>query len=190
VKGGEHDNNGVDYYRVLKKVIELQFPSHPVISVVLFKCEWFDLIPNRGTRVHPQYKLVDVNNKRSYPKFDPFVLAQQAQQIYFATYPGTRKPESNWMAVCKTKAQHVIDASIVDRAYQEDIDDRTAMSISLVVDLGPLTYINDLLDVREEVLDRNQDSNDIDSDSGGDWETDSEMEVDSDKYNSKHDSSE
>jgi hypothetical protein len=53
VKGGEHNSNSVDYYRVLKEVIELHFPCHPVMSVVLFKCGWFDPIPNLGTRVHP-----------------------------------------------------------------------------------------------------------------------------------------
>jgi hypothetical protein len=60
---------------------EVQFSGHLVLSVVLFKCDWFDPTPNRGTRVHPQYKLVHVNSKRSYPKFDPFVLTQQAQQV-------------------------------------------------------------------------------------------------------------
>jgi hypothetical protein len=55
------------------------------MSVVLFKCDWFDPTPNRGTIVHPQYLLVDINSKRSYPKFDPFVVAQQAQQVCFAT---------------------------------------------------------------------------------------------------------
>jgi hypothetical protein len=121
------------------------------------------------------------------------VLAQQAQQVYFTTYLGTRRPKFNWMAVYKTKARHVIDAPIVDRAYQEDVDDSAAMSISLVVDLGPLTHeqsINDLLDVREKALDCNQDINDIDSDGGGDWKTDSETEIDSDEYSSEHDSSE
>jgi hypothetical protein len=51
----------------------------------------------------------------------------------------------------------VIDAPIVNRAYQEEVDDNAAMSISLVVDLDPLTHekgINELLDVREEALDR------------------------------------
>jgi hypothetical protein len=137
--------------------------------------------------------LVDVNSKRSYPKFDPFVLAQQAQPVYFATYPGIRRPKSDWMAVCKIKARYVIDAPIVDRAYQEDVDNSAAMSISLVVNLGPLTHeqgINNLLDVREEALDQNQDSNDIDSDSGGNWEIDSETEVDFDEYSSEHSSSE
>jgi hypothetical protein len=95
VKGGKHDNNGVDYYGVLKEVLKLQFPGYPVISVVLFKCDWFDPTPNRGTRVHLQYKLVDVNIKRSYPKFDSFMLAQQAQQVYFAIYLETNRPNSD-----------------------------------------------------------------------------------------------
>jgi hypothetical protein len=51
------------------------------------------------------------------------VFAQQVQQVYFATYLGTKIPKSDWSAVCKTKARHVIDAAIVDWAYQEDITD-------------------------------------------------------------------
>jgi hypothetical protein len=76
MKGGENENRGVDYHGVLKEVIEVQFPGHPVMHVVLFKCDWFDPTPNRGMRVHPQHKLVDINSKRNYPKFDPFLLAQ------------------------------------------------------------------------------------------------------------------
>jgi hypothetical protein len=60
------------------------------------------------------------------------------------------------MAVCKIKAQHMIDAPIVDSVYQEEVDDSAAMSMSLLVDLGPLTYeqdINELLDIQEEALD-------------------------------------
>jgi hypothetical protein len=91
IKGGESVNGSVEYYGVLEAVIEVHFPSHPSLSVVLFKYNWFDPTPNRGTRVHPQYNLVDVNSRRGYPKFDPFVLAQQSQQVYFASYPGTRR---------------------------------------------------------------------------------------------------
>jgi hypothetical protein len=192
VKGGEHGNNGVEYYGILKEVIELQYPGHPLMSVVLFKCDWFDPTPNRGCRVHPQYQLVDVNSKRRYPNFDPFVLAQQAQQVYFAVYPGTKRPKSDWMAVCKTKARHVIDAPIVDLAYQEEVDDSTALSISLVVDLGPLTHeegINDLLDVPEEEVDFNQESNDFESAGGSERETESETEVEPDEGNSEPESS-
>jgi hypothetical protein len=37
VKGGENENSSVDYYRVLKEVLEVQFPGHPVISVYVFQ---------------------------------------------------------------------------------------------------------------------------------------------------------
>jgi hypothetical protein len=95
--------------------------------------------------------------------------------------------------VLKIKARHVIDAPIVDWAYQEDVDDSAASSISLVVGLGPLTHeqgINDLLDVHEEALDWNQESNDINSDGGSDWEIDSETKLESYEYNLEPDSSE
>jgi hypothetical protein len=39
VKGGEHESNDVDYYGVLKEVIKLKFPGHPIMSVVLFNCD-------------------------------------------------------------------------------------------------------------------------------------------------------
>jgi hypothetical protein len=36
VKGGENENSGdVNYYGMLKEVIEVQLPGHPVIIVVL-----------------------------------------------------------------------------------------------------------------------------------------------------------
>jgi hypothetical protein len=162
IKGGENVNGGVEYYGVLEEVIEVQFPGHPALSVVFFKCHWFDPTPNRGTRVHPQYKLVDVNSVRDYPKFDPFVLAQQKQQVYFATYSGTRRPRSDWMSVYKTKARHLIDAPIDDRAYQEDVPDSARVNISLFVDLGTLRYeqgLNNLLYVREAETDTGADSN-------------------------------
>jgi hypothetical protein len=97
------------------------------------------------------------------------------------------------MAVCKIKFQHVIDAPIVDRVYYEEVDDNVAMSLSLAVDLGPLTYeqdINKLLDVQDESLDRDQDSNYNEDDDGGDWETYSKTEVKSEKYVSEDNSSE
>jgi hypothetical protein len=88
--------------------------------------------------------LVDVNSKRSYPKFDPFVLAQQAQQVYFATYQGTKRPKSDWMVVCKIKARQMIDTPIVDRPYQEEVENSAVVRISLVVDFGPLTHEQDI----------------------------------------------
>jgi hypothetical protein len=182
VKGGEIENNGVDYYEVLKEVIEVQFASHPVLSVV--QCDWFGPTLNRGMSLHPQYKLVDVNSKRSYPGFDPFVLAQQAQQVYYATYPGTKSPKSDWMALFKIKPQHVIDAPIIERAYQEEVSGNATISISLVVDLGTLAHeqgIHEFLDVQKEESKSDRASSSSDDDEVSDWETDFETEEDFDE---------
>jgi hypothetical protein len=87
----------------------------------------------------------------------------------------------------------VIDASIVDRSYQEEVSDSAAMSISLVVDLGPLTHeqgINELLDVREEETDTALVSNSSEGDDGRDWEMDNKTENDSETDDDKNDLSE
>ncbi|KAL0340301.1 UNVERIFIED_CONTAM: hypothetical protein Sradi_4546900 [Sesamum radiatum] len=48
-------------------------------------CRWVDLV--RDMKVHPSYHLIDVNFKKLYQKDDPFILAQQAVQVYFMEYP-------------------------------------------------------------------------------------------------------
>ncbi|KAL0327842.1 UNVERIFIED_CONTAM: hypothetical protein Scaly_2216800 [Sesamum calycinum] len=49
------------------------------------KSGWVD--PTKGLKIHPKYHLVDVNHKRLYQKDEPFILAQQAIQVYYAQYP-------------------------------------------------------------------------------------------------------
>jgi hypothetical protein len=75
------------------------------------------------------------------------------------------------MTVCNIKAWHVIDALIVDRAYQEEVSVNATISVSLVVDLITLKHeqgINELLAVREEESDRYRASNSSDDDDVGD----------------------
>jgi len=62
---------------------------------------------------------------RRYDKYDPFILAQQVVQVYYAPYP-LRHDKTDWLVVIKTKARVTIDAvstSNIDDAYQEDEGD-------------------------------------------------------------------
>ena len=66
----------------------------PIKRVTLFKCNWYD--PTRhgcrsGTRVHECYQIVDIHINRSYGKYDPFVLASQATQVYYMPYPSLKQ---------------------------------------------------------------------------------------------------
>ncbi|XP_049388507.1 uncharacterized protein LOC125852871 [Solanum stenotomum] len=109
IKGTNYSADDNDYYGVLTEILELEYKGSTLIKkTVLFKCEWFDPTPNVGMKIHPQYKLVDINHKRKLKKYEPFVLAMQAAQVYYASYPSLRRDKSDWWAVCKTKARGIV----------------------------------------------------------------------------------
>ncbi|KAL0403688.1 UNVERIFIED_CONTAM: hypothetical protein Sradi_2009600 [Sesamum radiatum] len=56
---------------------------------------WSCYFVNGGMKVHPRYHLVDVNFKRVYQKDEPFILAQQAVQVYYTDYPSMRRDRAD-----------------------------------------------------------------------------------------------
>ncbi|KAF7810633.1 TdcA1-ORF2 protein [Senna tora] len=86
--------------------------------VVLFKCDWFDPTIGRGCKIDDQYGIVEVNIKRKLMKYEPFILASQSQQVYFAEYPTKKKNRADWRVICKIEARNIIKSP--NLAYQED----------------------------------------------------------------------
>ncbi|KAL0433360.1 UNVERIFIED_CONTAM: hypothetical protein Slati_2670300 [Sesamum latifolium] len=63
----------------------------------------------------------DMNFKKVYQKNKPFILAQQAVQVYYMEYPSIKRNKVDWQVVCKIKARRVIDDSRwIEVAFQED----------------------------------------------------------------------
>ena len=127
IKGTNYSETESDYYGRLIEILQLEYPRLPIKRTILFKCNWFDPTVNVGMKVHKQYFLVNVNQKRKLSKDESFILAMQAAQVYYVHYPSLRKDKSNWLAVCKVKARPVINVSAaVDKivttniAFQED----------------------------------------------------------------------
>ncbi|XP_039115962.1 uncharacterized protein LOC120251500 isoform X3 [Dioscorea cayenensis subsp. rotundata] len=131
VQGSNVEDTCTDFYGLLQDVVQLEYYGNRWNRIVLFECTWFD--PINGTRVHPIYNLVDVNRKKMYPKYDPFVLAQQAIQVNYIEYPSMKKDKVDWLAVCKTKARRMVEASWPGKdntAYQmEEITSNPVVSI-------------------------------------------------------------
>ena len=75
IKGTNYTIDEIDYYDQLQEVVELEYLGWLIKMTVLFKCEWFDITPNVKTRIHNQYKLVDVNHTIRYEHDEQFVLA-------------------------------------------------------------------------------------------------------------------
>lgn len=80
---GENDNQSenIDYYGVLTDVLELQFMGR---RVIMFKCNWFDVHDKSKGVKTDDYDIVSVNWGRFLKTNEPFVLADQASQVFYA----------------------------------------------------------------------------------------------------------
>lgn len=114
--------NGSEYYGILQEIIELVY--HGVTTcyrTILFKCDWMD--SGMGINVHEKYKLVEVNHTMKLPRYDPFVLANGVQQVYFTAHPSTKNDRDHWWAVFKIKKRSIIDVVADYEAFQEEVDE-------------------------------------------------------------------
>ncbi|KAK6784233.1 hypothetical protein RDI58_017687 [Solanum bulbocastanum] len=170
IKGTTWNDYESDYYGLLGEVIQLEYsnPTKKRTTLVLFKCDWFDPTMGRGCKVHNQYGLIDINHKKRFSSYayEPFVLAKQAQQVYFAEYPSKRKDSIDWWAVCKIKARNQIDSPNI--SYQED-DNLPPIIPNITDDLDSLRHENGELEIHEvenetDDIDQEHDINAIESD--------------------------
>jgi hypothetical protein len=90
---------------------------------VFFQCDWFD--PINDTRV-VDFSMVEVKHKSHYLGSN-FLLAHQAQQVYYLSYPHPNL--KNWLVIYKVNPEmhtHQYDEYIErhedDDIYQEEIE--------------------------------------------------------------------
>ncbi|GJZ61736.1 hypothetical protein Tco_0617873 [Tanacetum coccineum] len=120
LKGSNYSDESNDYYGILVEIVQLEYPALPIKRVVLFRCDWFDPTPNVGMKVHEGYNLVDVNHKRRFNKYEPFILASQSSQVYYTSYPSLRRDKVDWWVVSKAKPRSFIDLPDDNMAFQDD----------------------------------------------------------------------
>nr|GEX81959.1 hypothetical protein [Tanacetum cinerariifolium] len=120
LKGSNYSDESNDYYGILAEIVQLEYPALPIKRVVLFRCDWFDPTPNVGMKVHKGYNLVDVNHKRRFDKYEPFILASQSSQVYYTSYPSLRRDKVDWWALSKAKPRSFIDLLGGNMAFQDD----------------------------------------------------------------------
>nr|GMD54464.1 uncharacterized protein LOC109179592 [Ipomoea batatas] len=106
IKGINYSVDESDYYGRLVEVVQVEYPGLPIKRIILFKCEWFDPT-SVSMKVHPMYKLVEVNHKRRFNRYD-------------------------WWAVCKIKARSNVEVhessisteeSLIPAPFQEETTD-------------------------------------------------------------------
>ena len=61
-----------------------------------------------GIRVHEQHNTIQINHRRQYDKYEPFVLTMQAAQVCFYSYPSLREDKVDWWVISKIKPRGVV----------------------------------------------------------------------------------
>jgi len=120
VLGSCYNDIEKDYYGMLEEIIELEYMGAQN-KVVLFKCHWYET--EKGVKVHPRHGFVEVNKTSRHPTDDVFVLAEQANQVYYANYPSKKKTLHDWWVASKVKpsgAPEIPTIELNDIAFQED----------------------------------------------------------------------
>ncbi|KAM3202854.1 hypothetical protein P3L10_030479 [Capsicum annuum] len=110
----DEDNEMFDYYGVLTDVIELQFVSDR--RVILFWCNWFDVHDKIKGIKRDEYDYVSVNPSRFLKINEPFVLVDQASQVFYANDNSNK----GWDIVRKTQPR---DSYEVVKQMDDDVDD-------------------------------------------------------------------
>ncbi|CAN6687318.1 unnamed protein product [Malus baccata var. baccata] len=114
---GENQIDSVSWYGVLKDVVELRYTEGN--RVVLFNCEWYDIV-RKGTGYKiDRYGIISINTTRKLNTKEPFVLANQATQAFYVREIKNKA----WSYVVETKPRNVYDMPNVDdddEPYQEE----------------------------------------------------------------------
>ncbi|KAK1631988.1 hypothetical protein QYE76_006303 [Lolium multiflorum] len=105
VSEGDHDGNNIDFFGQLKSIIRLQYNSSGGVhrSVVLFRCDWFDL-GGRKPGLDDDGHFKSVNTEKFWYKTDPFLLTSQATKVFYV--PDT-KLKGKWQVVQKFHHRHL-----------------------------------------------------------------------------------
>ncbi|TVU41795.1 hypothetical protein EJB05_15347, partial [Eragrostis curvula] len=115
---GDDESGNKDYFGVLTDIIKLTYGKY---SVVLFKCDWWDVhATGRGVKTD-RHGFTLINTSRTLRVNDPYILATQAEQVYYVK--DTVDPK--WLVVVKAKPRDLYDVP-----PDEDEDEESDITIS------------------------------------------------------------
>nr|XP_016512656.1 PREDICTED: uncharacterized protein LOC107829705 [Nicotiana tabacum] len=91
VKSDEHTEN-VDYYEKIREILEIQYMGN---SVILFKCDWFEVPPQGRSQSRgyesDEYGFICVDVTRIHYTNDPYILGSQDKSVYYVKHGQSEK---------------------------------------------------------------------------------------------------
>ncbi|CAK8533858.1 unnamed protein product [Lathyrus sativus] len=158
VRGIGKDEISNDYYGIITKILEFEWPSQITKKLVLFYCDWCD--PSRHRiRIHRQYKIVEVCKGIKYSKFNPFIFPK-VTRVYYSPYPGRLRDKVDWLVAIKTKPRGVID----DRHTLEVTFQVQESQVNATIEDDPIDHLQDDEEVSLLMIQENEDKEDSNDD--------------------------
>ncbi|KAL5568137.1 hypothetical protein UlMin_024712 [Ulmus minor] len=114
--GGDHESANFTYYGVLLEILELDFIYQR--KVFMFRCKWYNTDP-KCKRMMVEHNLTSLDVTSNWYAEDPFILATQAQQVF---YLSDRSRGKNWMVVQKVNHRNIYDI-LEHKDDDEDLND-------------------------------------------------------------------
>lgn len=98
---GEHEDCDMDFFGILTDIIGLNYCGGN--QVFIFKCDWWHLSNRKGICTDEHFTSINISH--TWYKDDPFVLASQAEQVF---YLEDTKLKGNWHVVQEDTIEKLI----------------------------------------------------------------------------------
>ncbi|KAH6770970.1 B-box type zinc finger family protein [Perilla frutescens var. hirtella] len=136
--GGENDD--IMYYGVILEILELDLIFQR--KVFLFRCKWYNTDPKKK-KMLVDNNLTSIDVTSEWYADEPFILATQAQQVFYLNdmYRG-----KNWMVVQKVNHRNIFDI------VEHDDEETMTNDVFQVYDSNELPPFNPTDDVVETSL--------------------------------------
>ena len=116
---GDELNPKKEYYGVIEQIYELSYVGNK--KVYLFKCHWWD-VSKEGTGYKiDKYDIISVNAGGSLSTTEPFVLASQAEQVFYVD----DMSKEGWLVVVKTNPRDLFNMPAQDES-DDDLEELEA----------------------------------------------------------------
>lgn len=131
---GSHGENMIDFYGILQEVLELEYLGENK-RVLVFKCDWFRVDDQNGLRIDKESKVTSINASRRWYQDQPYILASQAKQVFYAP---DIKFGKGWLVVDSNAPRALFDVPLPDEEVCQDQEPHLDLNYDLNMELPSL----------------------------------------------------
>ncbi|KAK9121445.1 hypothetical protein Syun_019062 [Stephania yunnanensis] len=177
MKGSNYADVSDDFYERLQEVIQIEYNGFK--RTMLFKCEWFGPTQHASIKTHLSLKLLEVHRTRRYNKYESFILAMQASQVYYHPYLSMKHEQQEWLNVCCCQPKFTDEGIVVDEIIRSTDTTFQADKLATYVVIDPTNDIGLLVNpTGSHMISVPEDSDDDEEDQVSDFSSEYEFETD------------